>query len=154
MQCPDPDSKHYHQLRQTKHRCNRDLKKSIYVVSSKRVKSLGVLHPQDTKRNPCVDDTKKLYPSSEFTAWNAANHPVTYGCKCAVCYHYLDAPKGTLFFCFSLTRTSCMRPAGKKTKNTLSTRGCSFWVPLNTRGGLTRTPHGENTHTEHERVQF
>ena len=26
---------------------------------------------------------------------------------------------------------------GKNEKNTLSTRGCSFWVPLNTRGGHT-----------------
>ena len=73
-------------------------------------------------------------------------------------------------FCFSLTRASCMRPAGKNRKKTLSTRECSFlgttepergpythatwqkthtehervqfWVPLNTRGCLTRTPHG------------
>ena len=55
------------------------------------------------------------------------------------------AKLGDSFFCFSLTRASCMRPAGKKKrkKKTLSTRGCSFWVPLNTRGCLTRTPHGE-----------
>ena len=31
-------------------------------------------------------------------------------------------------------------------KHTLNTRGCSFGVPLNTRGGLTRTPHGKNPH--------
>ena len=33
---------------------------------------------------------------------------------------------------------SCMRPAAKKSrKNTLNTRGCSFGVPPNTRGGHT-----------------
>ena len=41
----------------------------------------------------------------------------------------------------------------KSKKNTLNTRGCSFGVPLNTRGGFTRTPHGKK-HTEHMRVQF
>ena len=33
-------------------------------------------------------------------------------------------------------------PGSKNTKTTLKTRGCSFGVPLNTRGCLTRTPHG------------
>ena len=71
------------------------------------------------------------------------------------------------FFCISLTRVSCMRPAGKnkkRYKNTLSTRGCSVWVSLNTRGGLTRAPLRKNPHptrdgavlrtTEHERVPY
>ena len=31
----------------------------------------------------------------------------------------------------------------KRKQNTLSTRGCGFWVPLNTRGDLTRAPHGK-----------
>ena len=43
--------------------------------------------------------------------------------------------------------------AGSKKKqktSTLNTRGCSFWVPLNTRGGLTHTPLGKNTHWTRE----
>ena len=38
----------------------------------------------------------------------------------------------------------CGRQQKKMQKqNKLSTRGCSFGVPLNTRGDLTRTPHGK-----------
>ena len=50
-----------------------------------------------------------------------------------------------IFFCFSLTRGRvCGRQQKKsKQKNILYTRGCRFEVPLNTRWGLTRTPHGK-----------
>ena len=52
----------------------------------------------------------------------------------------------------------------KRKKNTLSTRWCSFWVPLNTRGALHARHTAKNTHwtrqgavlgnTEHERVPY
>ena len=59
----------------------------------------------------------------------------------------------------------CGRQEKKRKKNTLSTRGCSFWVPLNTRGGALHARHmAKNTHwtregavlstTEHERVPY
>ena len=58
------------------------------------------------------------------------------------------------FFCFSLTRGRvCGRKQKNRQENTLNTRGCSFWVPLNTRGAL-HARHTTKTHTEHERVQF
>ena len=63
---------------------------------------------------------------------------------------------GPTFFCFSLSRASCMRPAGKKKrkKNTLSTRGCSFLgTTEHERGPYTHATR-QKTHTEHERVQF
>ena len=44
-------------------------------------------------------------------------------------------------FCFSLPRGHG-RQQKKQNKHTLNTRGCSFGVPLNSRGCLTRTPHG------------
>ena len=55
---------------------------------------------------------------------------------------------GHSFFCFSLTRASCMWPTGEKNneKNTLSTRGYSVWVPLNTRGALHARHTAKNTH--------
>ena len=53
------------------------------------------------------------------------------------------------FFCFSLTRGRvCGRQQKQKQKNTLNTRGCSFGVPLNTRGpytNATRQEHKLNT---------
>ena len=54
------------------------------------------------------------------------------------------------FFCFSLTRGRvCGQQQKKEKKNTLNTRGCSFWVPLNTRGWpytyVTRQKHTLNT---------
>ena len=52
--------------------------------------------------------------------------------------------KGRLFFVSHLLGVVYATGSKKKTKqNTLNTRGCSSWVPLNTRGGLTRTPHGK-----------
>ena len=52
--------------------------------------------------------------------------------------------KATLFFVSRLLGPRvCGRQEKKTKKNTLSPRGCSFWVPLNTREGLTRTPHGK-----------
>ena len=53
---------------------------------------------------------------------------------------YQWQPLGS-FFWFLAYSGSCMRPAAKKRqKNTLNTRGCSFWVPLSTRG--TRNGNG------------
>ena len=64
--------------------------------------------------------------------------------------------KGAVFFFwFSSTPVPCMRSAVKKKnetkkKNTLSTRGCTFLVPLNTRG----MPYMHAVHTEYESMNF
>ena len=58
-----------------------------------------------------------------------------------------------LFFCFSLTRASYMRPAGKKTKNTEHERVQFLGTTEHERMPYTHATR-QKTHTEHERVQF
>ena len=73
--------------------------------------------------------------------------------------------RGGFFFCFSLTRGRvCGREQKKPKGNTLNTRGCSFGVPLSTRGAALHARHMAKTHriredavlstTEHERVPY
>ena len=64
-----------------------------------------------------------------------------------VVYVSVNPYKGRFFFVSRLLRVVYAASSKKqKQKNTMNTRGCSFWVPLNTRGGLTRTQHGKDTH--------
>ena len=84
-------------------------------------------------------------------------------CSSVLCRH---ATLCTIRPLFSVAYPGLVYAAGreKNEKNTLSTRGCSFWVTLNTKGGLARTPHSKNTHltregevlstTEHERMPY
>ena len=80
-------------------------------------------------------------------------------------YAGLNHHKGTLFFCFSLTRASCMRPAGKKRKKTHWAReGAVFGYHWTREGALHARHTAKNTHwtregavlstTEHERVPY
>ena len=57
----------------------------------------------------------------------------------------ISADKGRLFFCFSLTRGSCMRPAAKKGKKNTEHERVQFWGTTEHERGLTRTPHGKST---------
>ena len=72
---------------------------------------------------------------------------------------------GHSFFCFSLTRASCMRPAGKKTKKTHWAReGAVFGYQWTREDALHARHTAKNTHwtregavlstTEHERVPY
>ena len=63
--------------------------------------------------------------------------------------------KGTLFFCFSLTRALCMRPAGKnkRKKHTEHEMVQFLGTTEHERGPYTHATR-QKTHNEHERVQF